>query len=91
MSESFVTKRLTALMGARLTRSLSAYRALLCDRCERTMAQVQRRFDTYANSYRAQVEKLVGSQEMRTGQDEDGICSDLGSLKSTIEEATLAS
>lgn len=29
MSESFVTKRLTVLIGAQLTRSLSAYRALL--------------------------------------------------------------
>jgi len=45
MSESFVTKRLTALIGTQLTRSLSAYCALLCDWSERTLGQVQRRFD----------------------------------------------
>jgi GTP-binding protein EngB required for normal cell division len=91
MSESFVTKRLTGLIGAQLTGSLSAYRALLCDWSERTLGQVQRRFDAYANSYRAQVERLLGNAEMRTGQDEDGIRRDLESLENTLGERTLAS
>jgi GTP-binding protein EngB required for normal cell division len=91
MSESFVTKRLTPLIGPQLTRSLSAYCALLCDWSERTLGQVQRRFDAYANSYRAQIERLVGNQEMRTGQDEDGIRRDLESLENTLREKTLAS
>jgi GTP-binding protein EngB required for normal cell division len=91
MSESFVTKRLTALIGTQLTRSLSAYCALLCDWSERTLGQVQRRFDAYANSYRAQIERLLGNQEMRTGQDEDGIRRDLESLGNTLREKTLAS
>ena len=91
VSESFVTKRLTALIGTQLTRSLSAYCALLCDWSERTLGQVQRRFDAYANSYRAQIERLLGNQEMRTGQDEDGIRRDLESLENTLREKTLAS
>jgi hypothetical protein len=74
-----------------LTRSLSVYCALLCDWCERTLAQVQRRFDTHANSYCALVERLVGGQEMRTSQDEDSSRRDLESLKSTLGEETLAS
>jgi GTP-binding protein EngB required for normal cell division len=90
-SQSFATKRLTALIGAQLTRSLSAYRALLYDWSDRTLGQVQRRFDAYANSYRAQVERSLGSQEMRTGQDEDSIRRDLESLESALGEKTLAS
>jgi hypothetical protein len=62
VSESLVTKRLTGLIGAHLTRSLSAYRALLCVWSERTLGQIQRRFDAYANSYRAQVERFLGTR-----------------------------
>jgi hypothetical protein len=91
MSESFVTKRLKGLILTELTRSLSAYSPLLCDWSERTLGQVQRRFDAYANSYRAQVERLLGNQEMRTGQDEDSIRRDLESLENALREKTLAS
>jgi hypothetical protein len=91
MSESLVTKRLTGLIGAQLKRSLSAYCAILCDWSEKTLGQVQRRFDAYANSYRAQIERLLGNQEMRNGQDEDGIRRDLESLENTLREKTLAS
>jgi GTP-binding protein EngB required for normal cell division len=91
MSESFVTKRLTGLIGAQLTRSLSAYRALLWEWSERTLGQVQCRFEAYANSYRAEAERLLGNQEVRTGQDEDCIRRDLESLENTRGEKTLAS
>jgi len=90
-SESFVTKRLTARVGAQLSSSLSTYRALLYDWSDKTLGQVQRRFDAYANSYRAQVEGLLGNQEPRTGQDEDSIRRDLESLESAVREKTLAS
>jgi GTP-binding protein EngB required for normal cell division len=91
MSESFVTKRLTALIGAQLARSLSAYHTLLYDWSDRTLGQVQRRFDAYANSYRAQVERLLGNPELRTGRDEDSIRRDLESLEGAVREKTLAS
>jgi GTP-binding protein EngB required for normal cell division len=96
MSESLVTRRLTGLIGVELTRYLSAYRALLRNWSERTLGQIQRRFDAYANGYRAQIERLLGNQlpgnqEMRSGQDEDNIRRDLESLESTLGEQTLAS
>jgi GTP-binding protein EngB required for normal cell division len=89
-SESFVTKRITGLIGAQVTKSLSAYRALLYDWSERTLGQVQRRFDAYANGYRAQVERSLGTQELGTAQ-EDIIRRDLEALESTLGEKTLAS
>ncbi len=79
------------MIGVQVTRSLSAYRALLYDWSERTLGQVQRRFDAYANSYRAQVERALGNQEPRTRQDEDIIRRDLEALESTLGEKTLAS
>jgi len=60
LSTSLMAKRLGSMMGEQLATSLSAYHALLYDWSERTIAQVQRKFDAYANSYRAQVERLVG-------------------------------
>ena len=91
LSESFVTDRLNGLIGAKLTRSLSAYRALLYDWSQRTLGQIQRRFDAYANSYRAQVERSLGNQELRTGHDEDIIRHDLEALESAPAEKTMAS
>ena len=60
LSTSLMTKRLTNMMGKQLARSLSAYHSLLDDWAERTLNQIQRRFDAYANSYRAQVAGLIG-------------------------------
>ncbi len=91
LSESFVNKRLNGLIGAKLARSLSAYRALLYDWSARTLGQIQRRFDAYANSYRALVEGSLGNQELRTGHDDDIICRDLEALESTPAEKTMAS
>ena len=91
LSESFVTNRLNGLIGAKLARSLSAYRALLYDWSQRTLGQIQRRFDAYANSYRAQVERSLGNQELRTGHDEDIIRHDLEALESAPAEKTMAS
>jgi GTP-binding protein EngB required for normal cell division len=90
LSESFVAKRIAGLAGDRVRRSLSAYRALLCDWSERTLGQVQRRFDAYANSYRAQVERSLGTQELGTGQ-EDIIRRDLEALEAALHEKTRAS
>jgi GTP-binding protein EngB required for normal cell division len=67
---SVVTKKLARLIGPHLTRSLSSYRALLYDWSERTLAQIQRRFDAYANSYRAQVGRSLGKQELPAEREE---------------------
>ena len=89
LSESFVAKRITSLVGDRVRRSLSAYRALLYDWSVRTLGQVQRRFDAYANSYRAQVQRSLGTQEFGTGQ--DIIRRDLEALENAVRQKTTAS
>jgi hypothetical protein len=53
------------------------------------LAQVQRRFDAYANGYRAQVERSLGSHELGTEQ-QDIIRRDLEALDSTQGEKSLA-
>jgi GTP-binding protein EngB required for normal cell division len=89
VSESFATKRITGRVGDQVSRSVSAYRALLFDWSERTLGLIQRRFDAYANSYRAQVERSLGSHELGTEQ-QDIIRRDLEALDSTRGEKTLA-
>jgi hypothetical protein len=89
-SEKRVPKRITALVGDQIMRSLSAYRVLLDDRSERTLGQVQRRFDAHANSHRAQVERSLGNQELGTGQ-EDVIRGYPELLENTLGVKTLAS
>jgi GTP-binding protein EngB required for normal cell division len=82
---AIVTKRLTRIMGSQLNRSLSAYRALLYDWSERTLGLIQRRFDAYANGYRAQVERLVGDRASPAEQ-EGAIRRDLEALDSARPE-----
>lgn len=60
LSGSLMAKRLANMVGEQLARSLSAYHSLLYDWSERTLSQIQRKFDAYANSYRAQVAGLIG-------------------------------
>jgi GTP-binding protein EngB required for normal cell division len=82
---SIMIKRLTRMMGSQLNRSLSAYRALLYDWSERTLGLIQRRFDAYANGYRAQVERLVGDRASPAEQ-EGTIRRDLETLDSARPE-----
>jgi GTP-binding protein EngB required for normal cell division len=82
---SITAKRLTRIMGGQLNRSLSAYRALLYDWAERTLGLIQRRFDAYANGYRAQIERLVGDGASPAEQ-EGAIRRDLESLHDVRSE-----
>jgi hypothetical protein len=90
ISRSIVTKRLAGTIGEQVAKSLSAYHALLFDWSDRTLTQIQRRFDAYANSYRAQVERLVGDRVSPAGQ-EDTIRRDLDGLENARPEQTVAS
>jgi hypothetical protein len=90
ISRSIVTKRLAGMIGGQLTKSLSAYHALLYDWSERTLGQIQRRFDAYANNYRAQVERLVGDH-VSPAEQEGTIRRDLEGLESARTEPTVAS
>jgi len=89
ISRSIVTKRLAGMIGSQLTKSLSAYHALLYDWSERTLGQIQRRFDAYANSYRAQVERLVGDQ-VSPAERENTIRRDLEGLEGVRSQPTAA-
>ena len=90
LSRSIVTKRLAGTMGGQLAKSLSAYHALLYDWSDRTLGQIQRRFDAYANGYRAQVERLVGDH-VSPAEEEGTIRRDLEGLVGTRTEPTVAS
>ncbi|MFZ0957112.1 MAG: dynamin family protein [Candidatus Sulfotelmatobacter sp.] len=90
ISRSIVTKRLAGMIGGQLTKSLSAYHALLYDWSERTLAQIQRRFDAYANGYRAQAEGLVGDH-VSPAEQESAIRRDLEDLEGVRKEPTVAS
>ncbi len=90
ISRSIVTKRLSDMIGGQLTKSLSAYHALLYDWSERTLGQIQRRFDAYANGYRAQVERLLGDHAS-PGEQESTIRRDLEGLEGVRSEPTVAS
>ncbi|MFY9977909.1 MAG: dynamin family protein, partial [Candidatus Sulfotelmatobacter sp.] len=90
ISRSIATKRLTGMIGGQLTKSVSAYHALLYDWSERTLGQIQRRFDAYANGYRAQVERLLGDH-VSPAEEERSIRRDLEGLESTRSEPTVAS
>jgi GTP-binding protein EngB required for normal cell division len=90
LSRSIVTKRLAGTIGGQLAKSLSAYHALLYDWSDRTLGQIQRRFDAYANGYRAQVERLVGDH-VSPAEEEGTIRRDLEGLVGTRTEPTVAS
>jgi GTP-binding protein EngB required for normal cell division len=68
LATSVMAKRLAASAGDQLARSLSTYHVLLGDWSERTINQMQRKFEAYANSYRAQVERVVGHGVSRADQ-----------------------
>lgn len=90
LSRSLITNRLAGMVGRELAKSLSAYHALLYDWSARTLDQMQRRFDAYANSYRAQVERLVVGQASPMGE-KAAIVRDLEGLESFRSEPTAAS
>jgi len=87
---SIVTKRLARTMGTQLNASLAAYQALLHDWSSRTLELMQRRFDAYANGYRAQVERLIGDHSS-PGEQEGTIRRDLETLESVKPEQPVTS
>lgn len=89
-SLALLSSRLARTLGPQLEKSLSAYHALLYDWSERTMSQIQRRFDAYANSYRAQVNRLLGMTDAHA-IDESAIQRDLENLGNSHSEQIASS
>jgi GTP-binding protein EngB required for normal cell division len=84
-----MSKRLAELIGEQANKSLAAYHAVLFDWSERTLNQMQRRFNAYADNYRAQIGALTSSQE--SGMEEDAVRRDLETLQGQRVEASIAS
>ncbi|HTY85580.1 MAG TPA: dynamin family protein [Silvibacterium sp.] len=85
LSTSLMRKRLSGRIGHQLDESLSAYRALLFDWSGRTLSQMQRKFDSYATSYRAQGARLAGDAAPPAEQD-GRIERDLAALENASPE-----
>jgi GTP-binding protein EngB required for normal cell division len=90
LSRSLMASRLSDMMGKQLAKSLSAYHALLNDWSERTLAQIQRKFDAYANNYRALVETFVGDHPSAAEQ-EGAIRRDLDLLEHSRPQQAVSS
>jgi hypothetical protein len=84
------SKRLTSMIGGQLSISLAAYHALLYDWSERTLNQIQRRFEAYADNYRAQIERLVGDHSPASERHAE-IRRDLEILAKARPESSIAS
>jgi hypothetical protein len=65
-----IANQLAESIGSQVARMLSAYRQLAYTWAEKTINLIQRRFDAYANGYRAQVERVVGSQKLSSEQEQ---------------------
>jgi GTP-binding protein EngB required for normal cell division len=80
-----LTRRLNRLAGDALLNALATYSELLYDWSEKTVGTIQRRFDAYANSYRAQVERAIDAQALPVEQ-EERMRRDLAALEGIPDE-----
>jgi GTP-binding protein EngB required for normal cell division len=68
-AEGYTARRLAKLIGPEIVRALTAYRQLASDWSDRMVSQMQRRYDAYAHSYRALVDRLAGPHELSSEQE----------------------
>jgi GTP-binding protein EngB required for normal cell division len=61
--KAWMEKRLSHLLGQRIAEALRTYRRLVDAWVRRAVAEIQARFDSHADVYRAQLERLLGSSE----------------------------
>ncbi|HXW89617.1 MAG TPA: dynamin family protein [Terriglobales bacterium] len=69
-AERRTAQRLARVIAPDLGRALTAYRQLASDWSDRTVNQMQRWFDAYANGYRALLERLAGPHELSSEQEQ---------------------
>jgi GTP-binding protein EngB required for normal cell division len=69
-AERRIANKLARLIGPQILKALSAYRQLAYAWSEQMVSQIQRRFDAYANGYRAQIERMIGAQELPSDQEQ---------------------
>ena len=63
-------EQLARSIGLQVLRSLSVYRQLSYDWLDKTLGQIQRRFDAYATSYRVQVGRMMDSHDLSSEQEQ---------------------
>jgi len=80
-----IAARLAAEIGAEWEQSLRTYFPLLRSWCERSIGQMKRRFDSFAEAYRAQAERALNAAEL-TADEERAIVSSLESLGVPLPE-----
>ena len=61
--KAWVEKRLSHLLGQRIAEAFRSYRRLVDAWVRRAIAEIQARFDSYADAYRAQLDRLLGSAQ----------------------------
>lgn len=64
LAQALAEARLKRLFGAETFEAFRSYRRLLESWVRRALAAIQTRFDAHADTYRAQLERLLGSSEM---------------------------
>jgi len=69
-AERRIAKKLARSMGPQVLRAVSGYRQLAYNWSEKTVGQMQRRFEAYASGYRAQVDRILGAPELSKEQEE---------------------
>jgi GTP-binding protein EngB required for normal cell division len=90
LSKNWEIRRMQSKMrdgiGRQLDAMLSAYSHLLESWCRKTIAEMQRRFDTQADWYRTQLGRLAGAGDASTS-DPDAIRRDLELLQTPVDVA----
>lgn len=86
---AMLTRGIENAIGEQLKNSLMTYRALLYDWSERILTQMQRRFDAYANRYRAQIEQSLEVQ--KPGLEDEAVRRELQALQNQGTDTPVAS
>jgi GTP-binding protein EngB required for normal cell division len=68
MEQHAAERQIRQQVGPQYTASLKTYTTLLQSWVEDVISQMQRRFDAYANTYRAHVERSLGESEVTTDE-----------------------
>lgn len=89
-AKKWTARKLARSVGPHIVRALHAYRQLVEAWGDRIISQIRRRFDAYANGYRAQLERLAGPHELSSEQ-EQAIRKSLGALQREREVIEAAS
>jgi len=79
MAHNRVARRLRAQIGAQVQQAFHSYGRLLEAWANRTLAELRSRFDSHADAYRAQLERLIGKGGV-SERDREAIQQDLGAL-----------